>query len=276
MIYWHKNFSKSTLCLSIIREAIKLGHKVIYIDAEHALDTGPTGLLAKMGIDTTKIALVKGYTAEDNLDIASSLIATGDFSFCVLDSISSLLPSAVNNLDSFGDQTMMVHPKLMSRMCLEFTPLCSRTNTALLMINQIRVSPMSYGASEVTPGGKAIGHHSSVRIRVSGGGVKSRLLQNSKGHAIGQRVTFEITKNKMSAPFRKTEAELIFGKGFSREGDVFDLAVEMGYIDKAGSWFSFNDIKLGQGKEKSMQYLEENKEVGKKIEELVLDMLKQD
>jgi recombination protein RecA len=264
---------KSTLCLSIAREAIKLGHKVIYIDAEHALDAGEKGLLVKMGIDTTKVALVQGYTAEDNLDMAASLIGTGEFSMCIVDSISSLQPMAEANLESFGDNTMMNHPRLMSKMCKTFTPLCKRTNTAFLMINQIRISPTTYGSGEVTPGGKAIGFHSSVRIKVIGGGTKSRLIMDRKGEAVGQLVTFDVIKNKLAPPFKKADTELTFGDGFSKDGELFDLAVEMGFIDKAGSWYSCGEDKLGQGKEKSLYTLKSNEDLFKKIEEQVLSLL---
>jgi recombination protein RecA len=264
---------KSTLCLSIIKEAIQLGHKVIYVDAEQALDNSEHGLLVQMGIDVSKIALVQGWTAEANLDMAEALIATGEFALCVVDSISALLPAAESKLESFEDNTMMIHPKLMSRMCREFTPLCARTGTGLLLINQIRMSAASYGNPEVTSGGKSIPHYSSVRIKVSGGGVKSRLIMNSKGQAVGQKVTFEVVKNKMAPPFRSTEAELTYGKGFSRNGDLFDLAVEMGFIDRAGSWFSYGETKLGQGKDKALVALLEDKVMFKEVEKEVLSLL---
>lgn len=272
-IFGNPMSGKSTLCLSIIKEAIKKGHKVIYVDAEQALDNSEHGLLVQMGIDVSKIALVQGYTAEDNLDMAEALIGTGEFALCVVDSISALLPSAEAELDSFNDNTMMVHPKLMSRMCREFTPLCARTGTGLLLINQIRVSPTKYGNPETTSGGKSIPHYASVRIKVSGGGVKSRLLLDSKGNAIGQKVTFEVVKNKMAPPFRSTDADLTYGKGFSRNGDVFDLAVEMGFIDKAGAWYSYEGEKLGQGKDKSLKSLIENKSTFSKVETDVLSLL---
>ena len=264
---------KSTLCLSIAREAIKLGHQVIYVDAEHALDSGPKGLLAKMGIDTSKVALVQGYTAEDNLDMAAALIGTGEFAICIVDSISSLQPAAEANLESFGDNIMMNHAKLMSKMCRTFTPLCKRTNTAYLMINQIRISPTSYGNPEVTPGGKAIGFHSSARIKVIGGGTKSRLILNGKGEAVGQKVTLDVVKNKLAPPFKKAETELIFADGFSRAGEIFDLAVEMGFIDKAGAWYSYGDERIGQGKANSLVFLQERPKLFNKIEEEVKSLL---
>jgi recombination protein RecA len=272
-IFGNSMGGKSTLCLSIAREAIRLGHKVIYVDAEQALDSGEQGLLAKMGIDQSKVALVQAYTAEDNLDIAAALIGTGEFSLCIIDSISSLQPSAEANLESFGDNLMMNHPKLMSKMCRTFTPLCKRTNTAFLMINQIRISPTSYGSGEVTPGGKAIGFHSSVRIKVIGGGTKSRLIMDRKGVAIGQQVTLDVVKNKLAPPYKKAETELTFGKGFSRDSELFDLAVEMGFIDKAGAWYSYEGSNIGQGKEKSMAFLQENKDIYDKVENSVQTLL---
>lgn len=264
---------KSTLALSIVREAVNQGHRVIYVDAEHALDDTEGGLLSKMGIDTSKIVFVRGYTAEQNLDITEALIATGEFSICVMDSVSALQPSSEANLTSFNDNLMGVHPRLMARMCRGFTPLAARTNCAVILINQIRANMSGYGSAETTSGGNAIPHFASVRLKVSGGGVKSRLIQDDNGNAVGQRTTVDIVKNKLAPPWRSADIDLIFGKGFDRDAEIFDLAVEMGFIDKAGSWYSYKEEKIGQGRDKGIAFLKENQDILESILEGVYTVL---
>jgi len=254
---------KTTLALSTIREAQRLGGAAIFVDAEHALDMG---LVLKMGIDPDRLVLVRGYTGEQNLDMAEALMATAEFDLCVIDSVAALQPSAEANLKSFDDNTMGLQPRLMSRMCREFTPLVSRTGTGLILINQIRANIGGYGKTETTSGGNAIRHHMSGRIRVTGGGVKSRAILNEKGDVIGHRAGFEVIKNKLGPPFRTAEADLIYGKGFSRSAELLDLGVQMGFIDQAGSWFSYEGEKLGQGREKAMVTLEENEVIRTAVE----------
>lgn len=253
---------KTTLALSVIKQLQDLGGSAIYIDAEHTLDKN---LLIKMGLSTDKLALIQGYTGEQNLDIAEALMATSAADICVIDSISALQPSAEANLDSFSDNTMGLHPRLMSRMCRTFTPLASRTKTALVLINQIRANIGGYGNPETTSGGNAIQHHVSGRIRVTGGGVKSRQIKDEQGNVIGHRVSLEVTKNKLARPFRSAEVDLIYGVGFFREGELLDLAVDMGFIEQAGSWFSVGEEKIGQGRNKAIITLQENKELAGKL-----------
>lgn len=247
----------TTLAISAIKEAQKLGGLAAFVDAEHTLDRN---LLGKMGVDVSKIVIVRGYTGEENLDLAKTLISTGDFDLCVIDSISALQPAAEAKLESFKDQTMGLHPKLMTRMSRDLTPIVSRTKTGLLLINQIRSNLGGYGNPEITSGGHALGHHYSGRIRVSGGGLKSRLIKNGSGDAIGHRVAFEVTKNKLATPFKKAEVDLIWGKGYDTAGELFDLGVDMGFIDKAGAWYSYNGESLGQGKVNSMTALSKSEE----------------
>lgn len=249
---------KTTLALSVIKQVQEMGGIAAYVDAEHTLDKG---LLDKMGIDPAKIVIVQGYTGEENLDLAKTLIATGEFDLCVLDSISALQPAAEANLTSFSDNTMGLHPRLMARMCRDLTPRVSRTKTALILINQIRSNMSGYGNPETTGGGNAIQHHVSGRIRVYGGGIKSRQIKGPKGEIVGHRILFEVTKNKLAAPFRTAEVDLIYGKGFYTDGELLDLAVDMGFIDKAGAWYSFNGEKLGQGRDNAIAALAENEEV---------------
>ncbi len=241
---------KTTLALSTIKQAQDRGFSAIYVDAEHALDEN---LLVSMGLDIKRIALVQGYTGEQNLDVAEALMATGEFAICVIDSVAALQPAAEANLQSFNDQTMGLQPRLMSRMCRTFTSLTSRTQTALILINQIRANLGGYGKTETTSGGNAIRHHMSSRIRVSGGGVKSRAITGPKGNIIGHRVGFEVVKNKLGLPFTKAETDLIYGDGFFLEGELLDLGVDMGFVEQAGAWFSYEGEKLGQGRPKAIQ-----------------------
>jgi len=261
-LYGPHSSGKTTLALSAIREAQKMGGYAAYVDAEHTLDPD---LLRKMEIDLDKIVIVQGYTGEDNLDLAKTLIGTSQFDLCVIDSVSALQPAAEANLGSFSDNTMGLHPRLMSRMSRDLTPRVSRSKTALLLINQIRANMGGYGNPETTSGGNALQHHVSGKIRVSGGAVKSRQLKNKQGDVIGHRVTFEVTKNKLAPPFRSADVDLIYGSGFNKVGELIDLGVDMGFVDKAGSWYSYGDTKLGQGREASIALLAENDEIREKL-----------
>ena len=261
-LYGPHSSGKTTLALSAIREVQKAGGMAAFVDAEHTLSKS---LLAKMGIDTSRIVVVRGYTGEENLDLAKTLISTGKFDVCVIDSISALQPAAEANLESYSDQTMTLHPRLMSRMSRDLTPIVARTNTALLLINQIRSNIGGYGAAETTAGGHALQHHYSGRVRVTGGAVKSRQIKDNKGDVVGHRVSFEITKNKLAAPFRKAETDLIYGTGFHLEGELLDLGVDMGFIDQAGSWFSYEGERLAQGREKTVAVIAESPELKQKL-----------
>jgi recombination protein RecA len=260
---------KSTLAFSTIKEAIKLGMKAIYIDAERSLDEK---LLKDMGVDPSKVVIIKGFTAEDNLDAAELLMATGEFAICVVDSVSALQPSAEANLQSFSDNTMGLHPRLMSRMCRTFAPLADKMNVAIILINQIRAN-LGYGASETSSGGNAIQHFISGRIKVSGGGVKSRHIKNEKGEPIGHRASFDVLKNKLAVPFRSAEVDLIWGKGFDNFAETLDLAVDMGFVDLAGSWFSYNGERLGQGRSSIVEMFRTNQELYTTIRKQVSGIL---
>jgi recombination protein RecA len=246
---------KTTLALLVIKEAINRGYKAVFIDAERTLDKN---LVISMGIDPEKIVIVTGYTGEDNLDIAETMMATGEFAICVIDSVSALQPSAEANLESFSDNTMGLQPRLMSRMCRSFTSLTARTKTTLILINQIRANIGGYGNPETTSGGNAIQHHVTARVRIIGGAVKSRQIKNAKGEVIGHRMGVEITKNKLAPPFRSCEVELIYGKGFNVNGEILDLGVDMGFIDQAGSYFKIDGELVGQGRTKAIKEIETN------------------
>jgi len=264
---------KTTLALLVIKAAIAKGHKALFIDAEHTLDPS---LLASMGIDPEKIMVITGYTGEDNLDIAETFMATGEFAICVIDSVSALQPAAEANLESFSDNTMGLQPRLMSRMCRTFTSLSARTKTTLILINQIRANIGGYGNPETTSGGNAIQHHVTGRVRVTGGGVKSRQLKNSKGEVVGHRMSVEITKNKLAPPFRSCEVELIYGKGFNIDGEILDLGVDMGFIDQAGSYFKIDGETIGQGRTKAMETIATDEKIRNTLSAQIRGMLGMD
>jgi recombination protein RecA len=257
-VYGPESSGKSTFCYSILAEAGKMGLKGLYVDAEHSLDPR---LVQKMGADNSNIILVRGYTGEQNADIAEALIGTGEIAICVVDSVASLLPTSEANLESFDDQTMGVHARLMSRVCRKLVPLAARTSTTIMFINQTRNKIGAYGDSEITTGGNALRFYSSGRIRLSGGQSKSSRILDGEGKAYGHRVKYDIVKNKLAAPYRTGEVDLIYGVGFSRSGELIDLGEELGVVDRTGAWFSFGDTKLGQGRDKAVTFLDSNKEV---------------
>lgn len=253
---------KSTLAFSVIREATKKGIHCLYLDVERALDKQ---LLSKMGIDTDYVMLVHAFTGEEYLDIAETLLSTGAFGVCILDSITSLLPTAEADQDSFGDQSMGLLGRLTSKMCRKIIPLAGRTNTLLMVINQLRDTIGSYGHGPTTTGGKSIPFYATGRIKVAGGSAKASRIENSDGLVIGHRVEFEVVKNKLAAPFRSAEVDLIYGEGYDTYGEILDLSVDMGLIDKAGAWYSYNGAQLGQGRDKTLLNLKKDQELCDKL-----------
>lgn len=272
--YGPQQSGKTTLSFSVMKQAIKMGHNCIFVDAEHTLDKG---LLIKMGLDISKITIVDAYNAEEILDITDTLVSTGQYGVCVIDSISALQPTAEANLESFGDNAAMgLHPRLMAKMCRKLVPLAAKTNTGFLLINQIRANLGGYGNPETVTGGNALSHAWSGRIRVSNGGIKSHRILDANGDAIGHKVKFEVTKNKLAVPFREAEVDLLWGKGFQTDGELLDMSVEMGFIDQAGAWFSRNGEKLGQGRTNAVLAVAENKALKKELLEEVSKMLSLD
>jgi recombination protein RecA len=154
--------------------------------------------------------------------------------------------------------------------------MCARTNTGLLLINQIRANLSGYGAAETTTGGNALQHYFSGRIRVTGGGIKSRRIEDHNGDAIGHKVNFEVTKNKLGVPFRDCDVDLIWGEGFHLDGEIVDMAVEMGFIDQAGAWFSRNGLQLGQGRAKTIDVVASDKDLKKDLLDELAKMLNMD
>lgn len=239
---------KSFLAYSVIKEACKLGYKCAIIDAEHSVDAK---LLQNVGLPEDQVLLVDGApTGEANLSIAQKLMETGEFAVVLIDSVAAMLPDARAAAD-YDQQFMGLHARLMSAGLQKLVPVVRKTNTLLIFVNQIRYKIGSYGNPETTTGGNALLFYGSYRIHVSGGKSKSsRLLDESTGEIYGHRTKFFIEKNKRSAPYRSAEVDLIYGIGYDTVGEVLDLGVDMGIIEKAGAWLNYKEHKW-QGRNKA-------------------------
>lgn len=261
---------KSTLAVNVVIQAQKRGMGCLYVDAEHAIDPG---LLRAYGVNTKDLKIIQGYDGEGNLDILERLVKTGSFKVAVVDSVSALIPRAEATVDIDTEQ-MGKHGKLMSKALRRITPIANQTGTLIIFINQLRMKIGGYGNPETTTGGESIPFYSTGRISVRGPeAVKRRIADEVTGEIIGHRTVFEIVKNKLAAPFKKSEINLIYGKGYDIYREVLDIATDLGIIDKSGSWYKYMGESIGQGESKVIEYLksEENKKVYKEICDKVIE-----
>ena len=261
---------KSTLAVSVVIQAQRRGMNCLYIDAEHAVDPA---LFRAYGVDTKKLNLVQGYDGEGNLDILERLVKTGAFKVAVVDSVSALIPRVEAEADIDAEQ-MGKHGKLMSKALRRITPIANQTGTLIIFINQLRMKIGGYGNPETTTGGEALPFYSSGRISVRGPeAVKRRIVDEITGEVIGHRTLFEIVKNKLAAPFKKSEIRLIYGKGYDSHWEVLDMATDLGIVDKSGSWYKYGDKSLGQGELKVVESFkaEENKSIYKEVCDKVVE-----
>lgn len=249
-IFGPESSGKTTLATHIIAEAQKLGGTCAFIDAEHALDAG---YVEKLGVDLDNLLISQPDTGEDALNICEMLIRSGALDVIVIDSVAALVPRAEIEGD-MGDSHMGLQARLMSQALRKLTGTINRTNTALVFINQIREKiGVVFGSPETTPGGRALKFYASIRIDIRRiGAIKDGT------EVIGNRTRVKIVKNKVAPPFRIAEFDIIFGEGVSAIGELVDLAVENDIIDKSGSWFSYGDIKIGQGRDSAKIWLSEN------------------
>ncbi|MDI6601775.1 MAG: recombinase RecA [Thermoanaerobacteraceae bacterium] len=257
-IYGPESSGKTTIALHIIAEAQKLGGIAAFIDAEHALDP----IYAKnLGIDIDSLLVSQPDTGEEALEIAEALVRSGAVDIIVIDSVAALVPKA--EIDGeMGDSHVGLQARLMSQALRKLAGAISKSKSIVIFINQLREKVgIMFGNPETTPGGRALKFYSSVRMDV-------RKIDNIKqgNDVIGNRTRVKIVKNKVAPPFKQAEFDIIYGEGISKEGSLLDMAVELNIISKSGSWFSYNDNKIGQGRENAKQYLKENKEVAKEIE----------
>jgi recombination protein RecA len=260
-IYGPESSGKTTLALHVIAEAQKLGGVVAFIDAEHALDPG---YAAALGVDLNNLYVSQPDNGEQALEIADELIKCGSIDVIVVDSVAALTPKA--EIDGeMGDSHMGLQARLMSQALRKLTGSISRTNTCLIFINQLRDKlGIMFGNPETTTGGKALKFYASIRIDV-------RKKDNLKdgGDSIGSRTKVKIVKNKLAAPFKEAEFDIIYGSGISNMGCILDMSVDLGLVNKSGSWFQYEGEKIGQGREKATQYLKDNPEVSKELEQKI-------
>jgi recombination protein RecA len=257
-IYGTESSGKTTIALQCIAQAQKKGGICAYIDVEHAIDPE---YARKLGVDVDNLFISQPTTGEEALDIMDALIRSSAIDICVLDSVAALVPKAELEGD-MGDSHVGVHARLMSQALRKIAGSINRTNTSAIFINQIRQKiGVMFGNPETTSGGLALKYYASVRMEVR----RTETVKNGT-EAVGARVKVKIVKNKVAPPFRQAEFDIMFGKGISRSGSMLDMGVDLGLISKSGAYFSYGDVRLGQGRENARQFLEENEPLMDEIE----------
>ena len=257
-IYGPESGGKTTLTLHIIAEAQKMGGQAAFIDAEHALD--PI-YARKLGVDVDNLLVSQPDNGEQALEIAETLIRSNGVDIIVVDSVAALVPRAELEGD-MGDPQMGLQARLMSQALRKLTAIVSKSNTCLIFINQIREKiGVMFGNPETTTGGRALKFYSSIRLDI-------RRIQSIKegDRVIGSRTRAKVVKNKVAAPFREAEFDILYGEGVSREGDLIDLGVDLGILEKSGTWISFGGERLGQGRDNARLFLKEHIDVRNKVE----------
>lgn len=260
-VYGAESSGKTTLCLHAVAEAQKAGGMAAFIDVEHALDP----VYAKaLGVDVDNLLVSQPDTGEQALEIIETLVRSGAIDIVVLDSVAAMATKA--EIDGeMGDAHVGVQARLMSQAMRKLTAIIGKTNCVAIFINQIREKiGVLYGNPETTPGGRALKFYASVRIDVR----KGEPLKNG-AEIYGNRVKCKVVKNKVAPPFKTAEFDMVFGEGISKIGEIIDCAVEFDIIKKSGSWFSYDDMKIGQGKDKVKDFLKENKQICEEIEKKV-------
>lgn len=264
-IYGPESSGKTTLAQHIVAEAQKRGGIAAFVDAEHALDPE---YAKKLGVNIDQLLISQPDAGEQALDITEELVRSGAVDIIVVDSVAALVPRA--EIDgAMEDQQMGLQARLMSKALRKLTGIVGKTNTTVIFINQLRQKiGVVYGNPETTTGGNSLKYYSSVRLDI-------RRIETLKkdGEEYANRVRVKVVKNKVAPPFRKAEFDIIYGEGISSIGCILDVAVEMDIIKKAGSWFSYGDDKIGQGREKTRDYLEQNPEILAEIEQKVREKI---
>ena len=260
-IYGPESSGKTTLTLSAIAEAQKQGGTAAFIDAEHALDTA---YAKRLGVNVDELLISQPDTGEQALEIADMLVRSAAVDIVVIDSVAALTPKAEIEGD-MGDSHMGLQARLMSQALRKLTANIQKANTLVIFINQIRMKiGVMFGNPETTTGGNALKFYSSVRLDIR------RIGAIKKGDEIlGNQTRVKVVKNKMAAPFRQTEFDILYNEGISREGEIITLGVEHGIVDKAGAWYSYNGDRIGQGKDNVREYLKENTEIAQGIEQKI-------
>lgn len=261
-IFGPESSGKTTVALHIIAEAQKAGGIAAFIDAEHALDPK---YAKNLGVDVDSLLISQPDEGEQALEIAEALVRSGAVDVVVIDSVAALTPRAEIQ-GEMGDSHVGLQARLMSQALRKLSAAISKSRTTAIFINQLREKVgVMFGNPEVTPGGRALKFYASVRLDVR------RIDTLKQGtESVGNRVRVKVVKNKIAPPFKEAEFDIVYGEGISKEGTILDLGVEHDIVTKSGSWYSYGDIRLGQGRENARDFLKENKELCNEIEEKVL------
>ncbi len=257
-VFGPESSGKTTITLQVIAEAQKMGGMAAFVDAEHALDPA---YARKLGVDVDNLLVSQPDYGEQALEITEALVNSGAIDVLVVDSVAALVPKA--ELDGeMGDMQVGLQARLMSKALRKLTGTVSKSRTCLIFINQIREKiGVMFGNPETTTGGRALKFYTSVRIDIR------RVAAIKDGDSvIGSRTKVKVVKNKVAAPFREAEFDLMYGEGISREGDMLDIAVNNNIVEKSGSWFSYKGERIGQGRENAKQFMKDNKDITAKIE----------
>jgi recombination protein RecA len=257
-VYGPESSGKTTLALQVIAEAQKAGGTAAFVDAEHALDPTYAG---KLGVDVDELLVSQPDTGEQALEITDMLVRSGSIDVVVVDSVAALTPKAEIEGD-MGDSHMGLQARLMSQALRKLTGNIKRSNTMVIFINQIRMKiGVMFGNPETTTGGNALKFYASVRMDIR------RIGAIKKGdEIIGNETRVKVVKNKMAPPFKQAEFQILYGEGISREGEIIDLGVKHGFVDKSGAWYSYNGERIGQGKENVREFLKQNPDIAGDIE----------
>lgn len=265
-IYGPESSGKTTLAIHAIAEAQKAGGIAAFIDAEHAFDRF---YAAKLGVDIDNLWISQPDNGEQALEIAEQLIRSSAIDIIVIDSVAALTPKAEIEGD-MGDNRVGLQARLMSQALRKLTSAISKTNTTCIFINQLREKiGVMFGNPETTTGGNALKFYASVRLDIR----KGQPIKDGE-EVIGNQTRIKVVKNKVAPPFRKAEFDIMFGEGISRSGEIIDLGAELGIIKKSGSWYSYNDTKLGQGRDAAKQCIQDNPELAEELEGLIFAALK--
>jgi len=260
-VYGPESSGKTTLALHIVAEAQKAGGTCAFVDAEHALDPA---YAKKLGVNVDELLISQPDAGEQALEITDTLVRSGAISVLIVDSVAALVPRAELE-GEMGDTHMGLQARLMSQALRKLTSSVSKSNTLVLFINQIRMKiGVMFGNPETTTGGNALKFYSSIRMEIR------RIGQIKNGDEVaGNQTRVKVVKNKMAPPFRTVEFDIMYGEGISKMGEILDLGVKAGVVEKSGSWFSYNSTRVGQGRENAKQFLRENPEMTAEIEKVI-------
>jgi len=260
-VYGPESSGKTTVALHVIAEVQKQGGEAAFIDAEHALDPQ---YAKKLGVNIDQLLVSQPDTGEQALEIAEQLVRSATIDVIVIDSVAALVPKA--EIDGeMGDSHVGLHARLMSQALRKLSGAINKTNTIAIFINQLREKiGVVYGNPEVTTGGRALKFYASVRMEIR----RSEPIKNGT-ELIGNRTKAKIVKNKVAPPFKVAEFDIMYGEGISKTGSILDIAVDMGIVNKAGAWFSYGDVRLGQGRDNSKIFFKENPEIMQEIEQKI-------